>query len=125
WALVMLKGLVGEAAFKSGVRNYLRKYQFKNVTITDFLAQMEQESGKDLSDFKRTWLEGTAFPELQTQKILMDSSPTIAAFYALQREMTASSGNSETIIQRYWDRTNSVLLKRKIVERYYKSLSKD
>ena len=125
WALVMLRDLVGDIAFKTGIRNYLKKYQFKNVTISDFLAQMEQASDKDLSDFKRTWLDGIIFPDAQVRTKLMDASSTIASFYALQQEMTASSGNSEAIIQRYWNNTNSDLLKKRIVERYFKSLSTD
>ncbi|MCG2460794.1 M1 family metallopeptidase [Flavobacteriaceae bacterium F89] len=125
WALVMLRDLVGDIAFKKGIHNYLKKYQFKNVTISDFLVEMERASGKDLSVFKDTWLIGTAFPDAQTRKKLMDASPSIASFYALQHEMTASSGNDGAIVQRYWKNTNSGLLKKRIVERYLKTLSAD
>jgi aminopeptidase N len=125
WALVMLRDLVGNTAYKTGIRNYLGKYQFRNVTIPDFLSEMEGASGKDLSDFKRVWLDGTLFPETQVRQKLMDASPQIASFYKLQQEMTASSGNNEAIIRRYWDGTSSNLFKSRILERYYKALSTD
>src|SRR5690606_9588004 len=111
--------------YKTGIRNYLGKYQFRNVTIPDFLNEMEGASGKDLSDFKRVWLDGTLFPETQVRQKLMDASPGIASLYKLHQEMTASSGNNEAIIRQYWDGTSSNLLKGRILERYYKALSTD
>src|SRR5690606_29800440 len=125
WALVMLRDLVGDTAYKTGIRNYLKKYQFKNVTISNFLSEIEEASGKDLSDFKGIWLDSTLFPETQVRQKLMEASPEIASFYRLQQEMTASSGNSEAVIRKYWDGTSSNLLKSRILGRYYSSLSTD
>ena len=125
WALVMLRELVGDTAYKTGIRNYLKKYQFKNVTISNFLSEIEEASGKDLSDFKGIWLDSTLFPETQVRQKLMEASPEIASFYRLQQEMTASSGNSEAVIRKYWDGTSSNLLKSRILGRYYSSLSTD
>ena len=61
WALYILNDLVGEAAFDKAVENYLAKYSFKNPTTSDFLAEVEQLSGKDLSEYKKNWLEQSAF----------------------------------------------------------------
>ena len=46
WALFMLRREVGDEAFKEGIISYLKKYQFKNVTVNDFLKEIELASGK-------------------------------------------------------------------------------
>ena len=61
WALHMLREDVGDLAFKIGVKHYLNTYAYKNVTVDDFLAAIEQASGKELSTFKANWLEQSAF----------------------------------------------------------------
>ncbi|MDN3594956.1 M1 family metallopeptidase [Zunongwangia endophytica] len=61
WALHILREKLGYEAFKTGVKNYLKLYSFKNVTTDNFLAEMENVSGQDLSQFKKDWLEQSAF----------------------------------------------------------------
>ncbi|WP_417887166.1 M1 family metallopeptidase [Zunongwangia sp.] len=61
WALHILHEKIGDEAFKKGIKNYLEKYKFKNVTTTDFLTEMEKVSGEDLTQFRKDWLEQTAF----------------------------------------------------------------
>lgn len=51
WVLHLLRERVGDEAFKKGVKNYLEKYQFKNVETEDFINEVEKASGKDLSGF--------------------------------------------------------------------------
>jgi len=66
WALHMLSEEVGAKAFKAAVKAYLLKYQFKNATIDNFLVEVEQSSGKDLSSFKNRWLDSPVFPIEET-----------------------------------------------------------
>ncbi len=61
WALHILKELVGKKAFDSGVKNYLLKHAYANVTTDDFLAEIAEVSQKDLSNYRRNWLEQSAF----------------------------------------------------------------
>lgn len=61
WALHILREKVGDEAFKRGVKNYIEKFKFKNVTTADFLAEMEKASGEDLTSFKNNWLTQSAF----------------------------------------------------------------
>ena len=61
WALHILNELVGKPAFDLGVRNYLIKYAYGNVTTEDFLTEIEKASGIDLSKFRKDWLEQAAF----------------------------------------------------------------
>ncbi|MGB5818049.1 MAG: M1 family metallopeptidase [Saonia sp.] len=125
WALYMLRAQIGDAAFRTGIQNYLRKYQFNNVTISDFIAEMELASSKDLSEYQELWLNGTDFPFTEVKENLISSSKDLEQFFTLQWELTTSSENNEKIIQRYWDITTSNDLKRNIIARYHKSLSDD
>jgi len=56
WILHMLRGVVGTDTFWSGIQSYYQKYQNKNATTADFLREMEEASGKDLSAFFQQWL---------------------------------------------------------------------
>ncbi|GHA37435.1 aminopeptidase [Salinimicrobium marinum] len=73
WALHILKERVGEEAFNLAVKNYLNKYKFKNVTTADFIAEVENTSGKDLSAYVLQWLEQSAFPATVALNSLKES----------------------------------------------------
>lgn len=123
WALFMLREHVGNEAFKRGIKNYLQRFRFKNAKVEDFMEEMENASGTDLTHFRETWLEATEFPLAKAMRTLRTSSSDIEQFYRLQRELTTSSVSNEVIIQRYWDDTESIDLKKRIVSKYHKSLS--
>lgn len=82
WALVILKERVGEEEFKKGVANYLEKYAFKNVTVDDFLKELENAGQMDLSDFKNSWLNNTAFLGEEARTLLIEKCPSIRLFYS-------------------------------------------
>ncbi|CAH8282104.1 aminopeptidase N [Mariniflexile fucanivorans] len=58
WVLHMLREQVGDKAYKTAVKNYLLKYQFKNVETDDFISEVEKASGQDLSKFVENYLLG-------------------------------------------------------------------
>jgi len=74
WALHILNEIVGEEVFKQAIQNYLEKYQFKNVTTDDFITEVENVFGKELTDFKKDWLEQSAFKAEQAYQSLIKSS---------------------------------------------------
>ncbi|TVZ51041.1 M1 family metallopeptidase [Dokdonia sp. Hel_I_53] len=61
WALHILKEKVGEDAFAKAVQSYLKKYAYQNVTTTEFMAEVASFTEIDLSDFKKNWLNQSAF----------------------------------------------------------------
>lgn len=61
WVLHVLREQVGDKAFKTAIKNYLEKYQFKNVETDDFIVEVEKASGQDLDEFVKVWLESDAF----------------------------------------------------------------
>ena len=56
WTLHMLRGVVGDEAFWSGIREYYRLYRDKNASTADFRRVMEEASGRDLGWFFDEWL---------------------------------------------------------------------
>ncbi|TLP72803.1 M1 family metallopeptidase [Maribacter sp. ACAM166] len=83
WALVMLQEQIGETNFKTGIKNYLNTYQFKNVTLSDFITEMEEVSGKDLNHFEELWLRSTSFPKKEIKDFLIKHNHSIRMYYVL------------------------------------------
>ena len=125
WALVMLKEQIGEDAFKQGIKNYLEKYQFKNVTIQDFMGEMEASSGKDLSDFVKLCLDSPIFPYEKAKEHLMARSVSIEDLFNLKWELTTSLEDKTNTIQKYWHKSTDEELKARIISKYHKSLSSE
>lgn len=61
WALHVIREAIGEKAFAKAVKNYLKKYQFRNVETDDFLNEVKSVSGFDTEKFKKDWLENPGF----------------------------------------------------------------
>ncbi|TRO65365.1 M1 family metallopeptidase [Christiangramia sabulilitoris] len=74
WALHILREMIGDEAYREGITSYLNLYKFKNVTTDNFIAEMETASGTDLSQFKRDWLEQSAFKASQSLESLKKST---------------------------------------------------
>ena len=74
WALHILNEKVGEEVFKKAIKNYLEKYQYKNVSTIDFITEVEKAYGKELAGFKADWLEQSAFKAEQAYESLIKSS---------------------------------------------------
>ncbi len=125
WALLMLREEIGGAGFKEGMIRYLKKHQFKNVTIQDFLSEMELVSSQDLTDFKELWLNSSIFPFEKAKEHLIGNSIAVNDLIKLKWELTTSLEDNQKVIQRYWDATTSEALKARIILEYHKSLSMD
>ncbi|WP_339839615.1 M1 family metallopeptidase [uncultured Maribacter sp.] len=97
WAMSILREEIGDSVFKEGIKNYLGKYQFKNVTVADFIAEMEEVSGKDLNEFKAIWLKGKYFPEELAKDFLMKKSSSIRMFYVWQHDLEKTFISKETL----------------------------
>ena len=86
WALAILRAEVGDENFKIGIKNYLKTYQFQNVTVSDFIGIMEKASGKNLKQFKEVWLEGNVFPMDVAKDYLMKNSSSHRMYYVLKHD---------------------------------------
>jgi len=71
----MLREQIGAKPFRKGIKSYLKKYKFKNVTVSDFLLEMEKSSKKNLSGFRKEWLESTRLPTAAIENNLAQNAP--------------------------------------------------
>ncbi len=67
WTLHMLRGVIGDAAFWTGIRDYYRRYRDSNATTADFRRTMEQASGQELAWFFDQWLTRGGFLKLRAR----------------------------------------------------------
>jgi len=65
WTLHMLRGLMGDAKFWSGIREYYRRYRDANASTADFQKVMENAAGADLGWFFDQWLRRRGRPAIQ------------------------------------------------------------
>jgi aminopeptidase N len=56
WILHMLRGVIGDEAFWSGIRSYYQAHMNGHATTADFRGAMEQASGRELRQFFDQWL---------------------------------------------------------------------
>jgi aminopeptidase N len=56
YVLHLLRQLLGEKLFWSGLRDYGRAHDGAPVTSRDFQQAMERSSGRNLSGFFKTWI---------------------------------------------------------------------
>ncbi len=122
WALHILREQIGEEAFKGGVKNYLKKYAFKNVTISNFLSEMELASGTDLSVYKKEWLVDVKIPFEAAKKYLRAKSTSLNSLFSME-ETLGEKENNDFDFEGYWQQTSSVHLKQHIISKYQKKLS--
>ena len=84
WALHVLREGVGEKNFQKAIKNYLKKYQFKNVTTDDFLAEIKKVSDYDVENFKNVWLEKSGF-ETEVAIEILSKNKSIKQLFDLQK----------------------------------------
>ena len=85
WALHTLRVAIGDKNFQKSVKNYLKKYQFKNVTTDDFLTQIKKVSNYDIENFKKIWLEKSGF-DTQIAIQILSKNKSIAQLFDLQKK---------------------------------------
>jgi hypothetical protein len=64
WVLHMLRGLVGDDAFFSGARAFLREHRYSKAGTQGLRVALEAASGRDLSPYFERWIYDTGLPTL-------------------------------------------------------------
>jgi len=121
WALYMLRNQMGDVSFKKGIKNYLKKHQFNNVIISDFLKEMEAASGENLSNFKKDWLQNVGLPLAAAKAQLQKDSEPLRVLFAMEADLQSAQSDALDY-HSYWEQTNSVHLKKHITENYSRVL---
>ncbi|MBR5205579.1 MAG: ERAP1-like C-terminal domain-containing protein [Alistipes sp.] len=68
-APVMMEKLVeimGEEAFRDGIREYLNTFAYGNATWNDLIAILDKRSAADLAAFSDVWVNSKGLPHIQT-----------------------------------------------------------
>lgn len=84
WALHYLRENIGAEKFNKAVKNYLKKYRFKNVETEDFLLEVEKVADFDTERFQRIWLESTSFNKDLAISILSENK-VMYTYFELQK----------------------------------------
>ena len=61
WALIALDELLGTFDFDRAIKAYLERYAFNNATLDDFFAVVAQVTGKDMTEFRKQWIDQSSF----------------------------------------------------------------
>ncbi|MCL6265800.1 M1 family metallopeptidase [Flagellimonas myxillae] len=123
WALVMLRNRVGDEAFKDGIKNYLNKFAYQNVTIPDFMWEMEKVSGMKLSGFEEQWLQESEFPFEVVKGYLRAKSPSIKTYFEIKDLIAKETVGVQQAIESKWDTLLSERLKQQLILDYGDKLS--
>lgn len=115
WALVMLRDRVGDTFFKQAIQKYLKKHAYQNVTIPDFIAEIERVSRMDLSQFESTWLFEEDFPMEAVQTYLSRIEPSIKHYFELTQKIGNQSENAEAILRPIWSTMTVSQLKSNLI----------
>ncbi len=88
--LHMLKKKVGNKAFNKAVKNYLKKYKYKNVETEDFINAVEEASGKKMTAFVQRWLRDKDFHYKEVESHLVGDSNLIEGHLQIDCEAYTS-----------------------------------
>ncbi|MBI4116301.1 aminopeptidase N [Candidatus Pacearchaeota archaeon] len=58
---------IGEENFRNGMRNYFKKYAWKNTELADFLECLEEACGKNLSEWFDDWIKTTGINSISSE----------------------------------------------------------
>jgi aminopeptidase N len=107
WRIHMLRRLMGDEVFWSGVQTYIERFSKKTVQTSDFQNCLEEASGLNLNRFFDEWFLSRGYPKLKGQyefadntvKISMtqtqvDEANQVPLFgFSLEIEVTSDSGS--------------------------------
>src|SRR5919106_3687128 len=83
-----LEAMLGEDAFRDGLRRYLLAHQFANATWSDLIALLDERTPEDLAAWSRAWVEEAGRPIIETH--LEREGQSIARLALSQRDPVPS-----------------------------------
>ncbi len=85
-----LEGMLGETAFRDGLRQYLGAHRFANATWPDLIALLDERTPEDLAAWSRAWVDEAGRPIITTE--LRTEGGRIASLAFVQRDPLARRG---------------------------------
>ena len=68
-----LERMIGEDAFRDGLRTYLEQFRFGNATWLDLVAAFDAQTDIDVAEWSRAWVEEPGRPIIWTELTLDDN----------------------------------------------------
>jgi aminopeptidase N len=81
--LRQLVAWVGDDQFMEGMRGYHKRHEYGNAELADFLANLEDASGRDLRAWSKEWLEAAG---VNTLRARFETDGTAFTSFAVQQE---------------------------------------
>ncbi|MDQ1402253.1 MAG: aminopeptidase [Actinomycetota bacterium] len=75
---------VGDEGFTSGIRSYFKRHGGGNAELTDFLAALEEGSGRQLAAWSKEWLETAGVNTMRVELAVDDATDTYTGVTLLQ-----------------------------------------
>ena len=66
--LVMVRKLIGEEAFRAGLKSYFEKFAYQNTVGDDLWRELETASGQTIVDLMNTWISQPGLPIVQVEQ---------------------------------------------------------
>jgi aminopeptidase N len=85
-----LEGILGEHAFREGVRQYLQQHKFGNATWPDLIEVLDSRTPDDLDAWSRAWVDEAGRPVLTTE--LQVANNRIVSLAFRQRDPVVARG---------------------------------
>lgn len=115
WALHFISETIGQVAFQKAVKNYLKKFKFKNVETADFLKEINKVAPKfDTQAFQKNWLESKSF-DSQTIMGLLSKNKTMQQYFELQSMENVSFEQKKELFTRLLKSDYYYILSQEIV----------
>jgi len=104
WVVHMLRGVMGDAAFFAGLRQYVEQYAYGSADTEQFQAVMEAASGLDLGPFFQEWVYGEYTPTYVTSwtgtpaaggthvTVRIEQTQTLTGLFTMPLEIRLSDG---------------------------------
>ena len=117
--LKQLVAWVGQERFQEGLKLYCKRYEFGNASLDDFLAAVEEGSGRDLHAWSKEWLEtagvNTLRPSFEVRE--EDDRTVFSSFYVMQEAPPEwPTLRSHRLAIGLYDATDQGLIRRRRVE---------
>ena len=76
--LVMVRRLIGEEAFRAGLKSYFEKFAYQNTVGNDLWRELETASGQPIINLMNTWISQPGLPIIQVEQDNSAEQPTAA-----------------------------------------------
>ncbi len=93
-----IREAIGAKKFQMAIKNYLNKYQFKNVETVDFLNEIKNVSNFDIEKFQKNWLEDYRY-QAEEMNVLLSKNEFIRKLQEIQSKRNLSFVDKETYFE--------------------------